>query len=1132
MRKKCITPLIWDKKTCGLALPKVPIIMKSLFYACLLSSAGLTYASNSYAQTTMVSINVENQTVKDVLDEIENTTEYSFFYNTRHVDLDRKVSVNINNADIFEVLDDVFSGTDVVYSVKDRSIVLSVKDASPVITQNDNKITGTIVDASGIPVIGANVMVKGTKNGTITDMNGNFTLDVPKDAVLEVSYIGYSTQTVKVGGQKSLSITLREDTQALDEVVVVGYGTQKKVNLTGSVSSVKFDEELENRPITDASQALSGKISGVWISQNGGKPGDDGAQLRIRGWGTLNNSDPLVLIDGVEGVFSQVNPNDIESISVLKDAASAAIYGSKAANGVVLITTKMGKGHEKTSIELNSYAGFQQLDRHYNMITNSSELMTMANQALINNGSASLFPESMISAFATGTDPYKYPNTDWYDELYRNAFITGHNLSIRGGSDKLSSFVSLNYLKQDGILINSNTEKYGIRANVEYKINKWLRVGSRLNYTRKESIEPFDLFRVFEQSSGATPFIAPYTNDGRFGSVEAIRDDGTLMYTLYHPLIDALNGESKTISDYMSLNAFAIVDFSKDLNLQVTWASNGSWKKTDKHNETLYGYTSSGIESLAKNYNRDGIVLSRNQISSVRNNFQATLNYDKDFLEKHHISGVLGTQIENYSVENVFARRTNPPKEGMTEVDAGTEGIQSNGNYEGLRMFSYFGRLNYAFADKYLFEMNLRADASSRFKRGNRWGIFPGFSAGWRLSEESFVKKLDLFSNLKLRASWGQLGNQTLSSYWPYLTVINQNYDLSYNLRGSLAPGAAVTSLVDEDITWETTSSLDVGLDIGLLNNRLSFEVDYFNKITRDILVQLPIPKVLGNKTAPFENVGEMRNNGFELVVNYDNMETDRERLGFNIGLNFTYINNEVTKFQGGNSPDQLYLIREGYPYKSLYGYKAIGIYQSDKEAAEHMSNNGYVPQMGNLKYEDVNKDGKLDYQDKQVLGNTIPKITYGITAGLRYKGFDLNILLQGLGQANAFTKNGMTTLAYEWMSIADFWKDAWTPENNNSQIPMLRFDNSWDQYDSSFWIHRIDFLKLKNLQLGYAFPEKITTKLGLSKLYLYANASNLFTIMWEKGYEGYDPERNTFDNGFSSYPTSRMFTFGINVNF
>ena len=289
---------------------------------------------------------------------------------------------------------------------------------------------------------------------------------------------------------------------------------------------------------------------------------------------------------------------------------------------------------------------------------------------------------------------------------------------------------------------------------------------------------------------------------------------------------------------------------------------------------------------------------------------------------------------------------------------------------------------------------------------------------------------------------------------------------------------------------------------------------------------------VLGDKTAPFENVGEMRNNGFELVVNYDNLEMSRDKLGFNIGLNFTYIDNEVTKFQGGKSPDQLYLIREGYPYKALYGYKAVGIYQSDEEAAAHMHSNGYVPQMGNLKYEDVNNDGKLDYQDKQVLGNTIPKITYGLSAGLRYKGFDLNVLFQGLGQANAFTKSGMTNLAYEWMTIADFWRDAWTPENPDSNIPMLRFDSSWDQYDSSFWVHRIDYLKLKNLQIGYSFPEKIVSKLKLSRLYLYANAQNLFTIMWHKGYEGYDPERNTFDSGWDYYPTPRTFTFGLNINF
>ena len=434
----------------------------------------------------------------------------------------------------------------------------------------------------------------------------------------------------------------------------------------------------------------------------------------------------------------------------------------------------------------------------------------------------------------------------------------------------------------------------------------------------------------------------------------------------------------------------------------------------------------------------------------MRNNFQATLNYSKRFADKHYVAAILGTQLENYSIKNVFARRTNPPKEGLTQVDAGTEGIKGEGNFEGLRMASYFGRLNYAFADKYLFEMNLRADASSRFKRGNRWGVFPGFSAGWRLSEEAFIKNLNLFSNLKLRASWGQLGNQTIEGYWPYLTVISQNYDLSYNYGGSLAPGAAVTALVDEDITWETTSSLDIGVDLGFLGNKLNIEADYFNKKTTDIIVQLPIPNVLGDKTAPFENVGEMKNNGFELVVNYDNLETSRDRLGFNVGLNFTYIDNKVTKFQGGNSPDQLYLIREGYPYKALYGYKAVGIYQSDEEAAQNMHSNGLKPEMGNLKYEDVNNDGKLDYQDKQVLGNTIPKITYGLTAGLRYKGFDLNILFQGLGQANAFTKSGMTRMQYEWLTISDKWRDAWSPENPDSNIPMLRFDSSWDTYDLS----------------------------------------------------------------------------------
>lgn len=1105
---------------------------------CLVSYGGSVVYASSYTDQTMLTVRMNNRSVKDVLDYIEKNSEYVFVYHGSNVDMNRKVSLEIQNKPVDVVLEKLFTGTDVEYIINDRQVIIrkNEKKGNPDVAFQQTKkieVSGVVKDAKGELLIGVNVLVKGTAVGTITDLNGQFILNgVSPDAIVSVSYIGYKTEDIKVNNQSSLTVTLKEDSEQLEEVVVVGYGTQKKLNLTGAVASITFDEELANRPITNASQALSGKVSGVWVSQNSGKPGDDGAQLRIRGWGTLNNSDPLVIIDGVEGVFSQINPNDIESISVLKDAASAAIYGSKAANGVVLVTTKMGRTDEKTQIDLSSYVGVQSVGRRFDLVNNSAEFMTLANQALANGGERALFPDDMISDFANGADSYKYPNTDWYQHLFQSALIHEHNLSIRGGTQKMASFLSLNYLDQEGILMNSGSQRYGVRANLEYTVNPWFKIGGRLNYTRRTAQEPYDLARTLEMQTGAAPFIAPYTRDGRFGSVETIDDDGTLLYDNRNPLIDASNGATKTTDDFMSVNAFAVLTFTKDLDLKATWSSTGNWKMVDKYNEPLFGYTDSGIETITKNFNREGLEMSRKQVSTMRNNFHVTLNYNKKFGGKHYVSGVLGAQIENYNLKSVYARRTDPPKAGLTQVDAGTNGIKGEGNMEGLRMMSYFGRANYAFSDKYLFEMNLRADASSRFKRGNRWGVFPGFSAGWRLNEEDFIKNLNLFSNLKLRASWGQLGNQTIEGYWPYLTVINQNYDLSYNYGGSLAPGAAVTSLVDENITWETTSSLDIGLDFGFLNNRLTVEADYFNKKTTDIIVQLPIPLILGGLTAPFENVGEMKNNGLELVVNYDNQESSRDRLGFNVGFNFTYIDNKVTKFRGGDSPDQLYLIREGYPYKSLYGYKAEGIYQSDEEAKSHMYDNGYKPKAGNLKYEDVNGDGKLDYKDKQVLGNTIPKMTYGITAGLRYKGFDLNILLQGLGQANAFTKSGFTRLQYEYLSIAESWKDAWSPENPGSQIPSIKFDDSWDNYESSFWVHRIDFLKLKNLQLGYSVPENITSRLKMKRLYVYANAQNLFTIMWKKGYEGYDPERNTFENGAGYYPTPRIFSFGINLNF
>jgi TonB-linked SusC/RagA family outer membrane protein len=553
---------------------------------------------------------------------------------------------------------------------------------------------------------------------------------------------------------------------------------------------------------------------------------------------------------------------------------------------------------------------------------------------------------------------------------------------------------------------------------------------------------------------------------------------------------------------------------------------------TDKYNTNVYGYTDSGIETITKNLNREGLDMSRRQTTAVRNNVHTTLNYNKDFFIHNTIGVTAGVQLEDFTTKYVYGRRNEAPKTGLTQVNAGTNGIRGEGNMEGLRMFSYFGRLNYSFADKYLFEANFRADASSRFKKENRWGYFPGFSAGWRLIEENFIKNLGVFSNLKLRASWGQLGNQNISGYWPYLTVISQNNDLSYSYGGNFSPGAAIKELVDENITWETTTTLDIGLDMGFLDNRLTIETDYFNKVTSDIIVQLPIPLLLGEVSAPFENVGKMLNRGFELNVSYDNNVTSRHELGWNLGVNFTYVHNEVTKFRGGKSPDQLYLIREGYSYQTLYGFKSDGIYQTNEEAESHMHSNSYKPKAGNLKFEDVNNDGKLDFEDKQEIGNTIPKVTYGISSGLKFKDFDFNILFQGLGKANAYTQSDYTRMSYEYLTISKKWKDAWSPENPNSKIPSLKFDNSWNQQQSSYWVHRIDFLKLKNVQLGYSIPKSITSLLKMDKIYVYANAQNVFTLMWHKGYEGFDPERNTFGDGAGFYATPMTFTFGININF
>ena len=1002
-------------------------------------------------------------------------------------------------------------------------------------------VTGVVLDAANIPVIGANVIVKGTTNGTVTDMDGKFSLqNVPENAVLQISYIGYLDQEIPVSGKSTVQVLLKEDTQKLDEVVVVGYGVQKKANLTGSVATVKYGQELENRPITDPSQALSGKTTGVWVSQNSGAPGSDGATIRVRGYGTLNNTEPLVLIDGVEGRMAELAPNDIESITVLKDAASAAIYGSRAANGVVLIETKKGSG-DKVTINYNGYFGVQQLGRRYNIISNSAEYMELWNTAFTNSGSDPLFPNDVIEAFRNGNDPYRYPNTNYFDEVFRNAFTTQHNLSATVGGKKSHSYISLGYLNNNGIIKNTDSERYSLTVNTEAKVTDWLKMGARARMMRKTTNQPYDgIGRVIYMMANGHPFSTPYLQDGKtFGGTQALYMSGDKagqpIVDTRNPFPDLYNGLNQSINTFMKGNAYMTIDFMKGLSLTAQYSAQYNNNNQDKYNKLLYCYTD--LEGSNKSKPLDfpsTLYVYRKVNDELYSTFFANLNFNRTF-GKHDVSALLGFQQEALTRRLTSAQKTDPAKDDLHQVDSGSKNPTATGNKFQWRMLSYFGRVNYAFDGKYLAEFNLRADASSRFAKGNRWGYFPSVSAGWRLSEEGFIKNLGVFDNLKLRASWGKLGNQNIGSesnsdYFPYLTVLTQDYPNSYNFNNTLAPGAAVTGLVDQDITWETTTSTDIGIDMGFFKNRLSIEADYFMKKTTDIIVQLPIPLIMGGLTAPFENIGEMKNNGFELNVNWqDNVSKD---FSYNIGANLTYIDNEVVKFRGGKSPDQLYLIREGYSYKTLYGFIQEGVYQSDEEAKQHMHSNGYVPEAGDLRYKDVNGDGKLDYQDKQEIGNTIPKFTYGINAGLTWKNFDLNLQFAGIAGVHGYFQNAWTEpLGISGGTITERWRDAWTPENPSNELPKIKVNDTWNRQQSSFWACNMSWFKLKNVQLGYTLPKTLSQKMFLQKCYVYVNATDLFTLVSSK-YEGFDPERDTFADGYGHYPIPRVFTLGLNLTF
>ena len=974
--------------------------------------------------------------------------------------------------------------------------------------QQSKKVQGVVIDAAGAPIIGANVMVKGTTNGTITDLDGKFVIDIPNGAILEISYIGYISQEIKPTNS-NISITLKEDTQNLEEVIVVGYGIQKKVNLTGAVSNVK-SEMMENRTTSDPVNMLTGNVSGVTIVQNSGQPGADGAALRVRGVGTLGNSEAMVIIDGVESSMSNVDPNDIENISVLKDAAASSIYGVRAANGVILVTTKKGKTG-KPVVSYNGYIGWQQATRMPKYL-DSYNYAVLLNEAYQNDNLNPLYKNDELEKFKNHSDLDHYADSDWLGTLLsENGLFHNHHLSVNGGSKSVKYSVSFGYHNKEGLMPNTDYNKFNVRSNIDAKINDKLSFALNLSAHRSTQTSPASgVTNIMYYAFRETPVTPIQFSNGNYG----------LFKNEHNSVASARNsGLARAYNNNFQGSASFVYNIIDGLSLRGNAAT--TFNLLDEHTD---------LKSM-KFYNADSsspIRTTRSQASNRDNkmlevNLQAYLDYAKTF-GKHDIKGLLGySQLYNQYRILYATRKDLPLNNNLGEINAGDITTQeTEGNLVEYALRSAFARVNYVYDNRYLLEANIRYDGTSRFPKNNRFGAFPSFSAAWRMSEESFFN-VSWIDNLKIRGSWGLLGNQEIGDYAFYNTYM---FGQNYNFNNTLVPGISINDkMANNIITWEKTDQIDVGLDADFLNGKLSLTSDFFIKNTKDILLELPIPEIVGVKP-PMQNAGTVRNTGVELQLSHNNQVRDFK---YNMSFNFSYVHNEITDLSGGDVPGR----SVGDPINNIYGYVCEGIFQNQAEIDAHPKQIwGAVP--GDLKYADLNNDGIVNEEDRKSIGTFFPKINFGIRLGFEYKNFDFTALMQGAGMVEAIVKDEINKAFYNGGKVTKYHLDRWTPENTDATYPRLSMKDSKKNWmPSTFWAQNASYLKMRNIQLGYSIPKSVLGNSGISRLRVYCSIDNLFTIT---GFDGTDPEAayNMKDLTVASsyYPLTRNYSFGVNVSF
>lgn len=1122
-----------------------------------MTSVAFCLSFSVYSQD--ISLNINNITVKEAIEQLKEKSGYSFVFSSSDVNTNKIISIVANKSNIEEIIEQILQGqSSLSYEIQGTKIIIKKTESTNAAPVKKIKATGKVMDTNGEPIIGATVKEQGSLNGAITDIDGNFSLDVADNAILEISYIGYQTYRLKPQNGKLSTITLVEDSETLEEVVVVGYGTMKKRDLTGAVSSVGADK-LKERSFGNALQSMAGQISGVQITQTQGAPGM-APTIKVRGSSSINaGTSPLYVIDGIpledntetntggksnsmtfnRNPLNNINPNDIESIEILKDASSAAIYGSRGANGVVLVTTKQGKAG-KTKIDANYEFGISRVNRRIDVM-DAKEWMDFEIAArnntwatiLKNNLNAVRGNDTMIPAeFSDPEWLERIGNgTDWQDVLFRTAFTHNAQVSASGGSEKTQFMFSVGYLDQEGVVDQNNYSRLSIRSNINHKFNKHIDVGLKIGLTHT-SDSPYgtegksDAVSLAVQNDPIFP-IRVETGSLGFQDPESIWSTFQKYgFHLWHPYALTREVSKKKITDAILVNSYLNYKIIDGLDFKISFNANTE----DSHYKSY--------QNAGQDWGWSGWVDAKAEHVTMRSLnwvWENTLNYNKTFNRDHSVTGLLGYTMQEQQLEYSNMSAGSFPNDLVHTINAGKVSSGSTTETE-WALISFLARVTYSYKGKYLASATLRADGCSRFGKDSRWGYFPSASLAWRISEEKFMRGVNWLDNLKLRASYGVTGNNQISDYG----AIGLLGYVPYIREGAVSQGIYTNTLPDSELKWEKTGQVNVGLDASMFNNRVNLSLDYYYSRTHDLLLDVPVPVLTGFQST-LTNVGKLENQGVEFILSTRNFDNGKFlwTTDFNISVN----RNKVLKLGANNAPimittnDAISKTEVGQPVGNYFGYVFDGVL-SQKDI-----DNG-IPvyegsEAGDPKVRDVNGDGDIDSDDRTIIGNYQPDFTWGMTNNFSFKGFELAVMLTGSQGGEIMNQQARFTKIFNnnrnaYKSTTNFWRSDDNPGDGQTFKPRV-IQNTVQAQSSTYWIEDASFVRIKNIRLGYNFPKALLKKISLTNLKLYVNLENVHVF---SDYLNYDPECSTYQSGYlvgydyGAYPNPFSATVGVNLSF